>query len=832
AEAAHAAAREALAAQEAPLLLRLDKLQQAQALAAELARQREALGALSAREAQAAASLAAAQEQLKREQELRDKAVKRQAELKAELKQAEVPDAERERLAEALQEKRALEQWRRQLDEQRAELAKHERELAQLREEQGAAGERERQWGMQLAGWLQEVSAAYAAAKEQERQLRRAENAIPLLLAERKAKGREAELQAMAAALTAQLVPGDPCPVCGSEHHPGTLALHEAAAGDASAASVAELERLQAEARQRQLAVSQLLLGLSGIVQQWKPLASQLQSREWLAEAAAAILSWDEAPEAGPEVMGGADELELRSFEASEVSEESVAAAIDQAHSRIRAMNTDYQSMQRKLQELLRLRADIDRIAGEQQSRQQALHTLLAGVERKTAGLQETVSELTEQWNRKFAGIAYAEVETAAGQLKLQLAKAEDVRQRLEKSVGFIEEKLALIGQIQEQLSGFDRQAVQLRTELKNMTQQVDEKSAKLREWAGGEDVGQQLTAAAGQLERLRAAHEQTKRSFEEAQASGQRTGQVYAAAAQSVQTATEQAAYAEEEWSRQAEAHGFASVEQVQAALLGDEVKRKWASEVEDYGKQEHQLEARRRQLTEELDGRSITDEQWNLLEEELAGRKRQDEAALQARAKAERDLESLKAKHERWNELESKRAARQSELELLGKLQSVLRGNAFVEFLAEEQLMQVSRAASERLGQLTRQKYAIEVDSSGGFIIRDDANGGVRRPVSTLSGGETFLTSLSLALALSAQIQLKGQYPLEFFFLDEGFGTLDQDLLETVIVALEKLHMDKLTVGVISHVPELRARLPRRLVVQPAEPGGKGSSVFLETL
>jgi len=218
--------------------------------------------------------------------------------------------------------------------------------------------------------------------------------------------------------------------------------------------------------------------------------------------------------------------------------------------------------------------------------------------------------------------------------------------------------------------------------------------------------------------------------------------------------------------------------------------------------------------------------------MESELAECKRLDEAALQAKAKAERDWESIQAKHARWSELEARRLVKQSELTLLSKLQSVLRGNAFVEFLAEEQLMQVSRAASERLGQLTRQKYAIEVDSSGGFIIRDDSNGGVKRPVSTLSGGETFLTSLSLALALSAQIQLKGQYPLEFFFLDEGFGTLDQDLLETVIVALEKLHYDKLTVGVISHVPELRARLPRRLVVQPAEPGGKGSSVYLETL
>jgi exonuclease SbcC len=144
----------------------------------------------------------------------------------------------------------------------------------------------------------------------------------------------------------------------------------------------------------------------------------------------------------------------------------------------------------------------------------------------------------------------------------------------------------------------------------------------------------------------------------------------------------------------------------------------------------------------------------------------------------------------------------------------------------------MQVCRDASQRLGVLTRQRYALEVDSGGGFLIRDDANGGVKRPVSTLSGGETFLASLALALSLSAQIQLSGEYPLEFFFLDEGFGTLDHDLLDTVVTALENLHTDHLSVGVISHVPELRARLARRLVVEPAEASGRGSRLYLETL
>lgn len=100
-----------------------------------------------------------------------------------------------------------------------------------------------------------------------------------------------------------------------------------------------------------------------------------------------------------------------------------------------------------------------------------------------------------------------------------------------------------------------------------------------------------------------------------------------------------------------------------------------------------------------------------------------------------------------------------------MLAKLQSSLRGNAFVEYVAEEQLMNVSRAASQRLRSLTKQRYALETDSGGGFVVCDDANGGIKRPVSTLSGGETFLTSLALALALSAQIQLRGQYPLQFF-------------------------------------------------------------------
>ncbi|MDL0417928.1 SbcC/MukB-like Walker B domain-containing protein, partial [Clostridioides difficile] len=90
-------------------------------------------------------------------------------------------------------------------------------------------------------------------------------------------------------------------------------------------------------------------------------------------------------------------------------------------------------------------------------------------------------------------------------------------------------------------------------------------------------------------------------------------------------------------------------------------------------------------------------------------------------------------------------------------------------------------------------------------------------------------FLTSLSLALALSSQIQLKGSAPLEFFFLDEGFGSLDSELLEIVIESLERLHSNNLSVGIISHVEELKNRVPVKLLVSSSE-AGIGSKVKIE--
>ncbi|MFT8871735.1 MAG: SMC family ATPase [Sporolactobacillus sp.] len=195
---------------------------------------------------------------------------------------------------------------------------------------------------------------------------------------------------------------------------------------------------------------------------------------------------------------------------------------------------------------------------------------------------------------------------------------------------------------------------------------------------------------------------------------------------------------------------------------------------------------------------------------------------------------LADLKERMAAFQQIDQEKKRIEKQAGAFEKLQRVFRGNAFVEYVAARQLRQVCIAASARLDRLTHGRYALELESenAGGFAIRDDGNGGACRAVSSLSGGETFLVSLALALSLSEQIQLSGSVPLQFFFLDEGFGTLDPQLLDTVVTALEKLHMHRLTIGVISHVPELRERLPRRLIVDPAEPSGKGSRIHLDIL
>jgi exonuclease SbcC len=149
---------------------------------------------------------------------------------------------------------------------------------------------------------------------------------------------------------------------------------------------------------------------------------------------------------------------------------------------------------------------------------------------------------------------------------------------------------------------------------------------------------------------------------------------------------------------------------------------------------------------------------------------------------------------------------------------------------YVLSERLRQVVAAANERLSRMTGQRYSLEHtddrgagEQRGGLSlrVRDDWNGVPRDPA-TLSGGETFVVSLALALGLADTVAHEaGGTDIDTLFIDEGFGSLDSDTLEDVMDTLDTLRDGGRVVGLVSHVPELRSRITTQLEVVKGRTG-----------
>ncbi|WP_328530842.1 SMC family ATPase [Nocardioides sp. NBC_00368] len=149
---------------------------------------------------------------------------------------------------------------------------------------------------------------------------------------------------------------------------------------------------------------------------------------------------------------------------------------------------------------------------------------------------------------------------------------------------------------------------------------------------------------------------------------------------------------------------------------------------------------------------------------------------------------------------------------------------------YVVAYRLTQVVAAANERLAKMSDQRYALEHSAAKGagdrrgglaLMVRDDWSGESRDPA-TLSGGETFVVSLALALGLADVIMNEaGGQMLDTLFVDEGFGSLDADTLDDVLDVLDTLREGGRIIGVVSHVTEMRERIPTQLAVTKGREG-----------
>lgn len=275
-------------------------------------------------------------------------------------------------------------------------------------------------------------------------------------------------------------------------------------------------------------------------------------------------------------------------------------------------------------------------------------------------------------------------------------------------------------------------------------------------------------------------------------------------------------------------EKYGFLDSDDVKKYYLKESEKEKLKKEIEDFKINFTKVINILEETEKNIGGRTLNDEQWK----EITNRKKYLEDSITKLNinifDTEKALVNKKENLVKLQEIDIQLVKIGKKLTVAEDIYTKLRTKDFVSFLVDKKLKNVVAMASQRLNKISNGRYQLTSDESSNFYVVDFFNEGKRRRTATLSGGETFVVSLCLALALSKQLQLKGKRPLEFFFLDEGFGSLDSKLLDKVMDSIENIrNEEKIKIGIITHLEELKLRVLKRIQVEKAIPGERGSRI-----
>lgn len=276
-----------------------------------------------------------------------------------------------------------------------------------------------------------------------------------------------------------------------------------------------------------------------------------------------------------------------------------------------------------------------------------------------------------------------------------------------------------------------------------------------------------------------------------------------------------------------------FLSYEDYKQALMSDETLKIQEEKVSAFQKKRHLAISRQADLTEKL-----KDKQKPNIDqlESIMKEKQQILAQLEEKTMRQRELVS-KRKELIENYQKSIQAVEQAEVNYadIGLLSDAARGKnarriTFERYILAMFLDTIINRANHRLSKMTSGRFELhrKIEKAKGNVQSGlelevfDEYTGLTRHVKTLSGGESFKTSLALALSLAEVVQeMAGGISLETMFIDEGFGTLDPESLEVAVECLLETQENGRLVGIISHVPELKERISARLEVTATNHG-----------
>jgi DNA repair protein SbcC/Rad50 len=474
----------------------------------------------------------------------------------------------------------------------------------------------------------------------------------------------------------------------------------------------------------------------------------------------------------------------------------------------------------------LKLQTELERLFEEKASRDESLVSLrreAAVLEERISGLEESIrrnglllSQNSELLRTLLEGsgigaddpAAFSKVEQLADEYgeacRQESALDEELRlarTRLEQLEAERKELLPKAERMRSRAAGFASEAADIASTLADITggRPLEVYGAECR--AAAEDAAALLEERRRVLSELRETIASRKGSLETAEQAWTRAaGERQELAGELNQRASEQ---------------GFDTLEELRAASVGNDGELR--DEIDEFDRLEETLLSAIARLEEELGGMEETADPDELesrrveAEEEFAAAQ---QLRYEARARLDRDTGNRTLRQELEHEYEEQ----QREYALWWRLRELIgsaRGDSFRRFAQGLTLDYLIRLANRHLQRFSgRYRLKRESGEELSMQIVDTWQADTLRPVETLSGGETFLASLSLALGLSELAGRKTR--IDSLFLDEGFGSLDAETLETVIAALETLRSAGKLIGIISHVEALKERIPVQIRVQ----------------
>ena len=608
---------------------------------------------------------------------------------------------------------------------------------------------------------------------------------------------------------------GEPCLVCGATEHPYANVVEpenekllqdaETAFADAKTDAQAAQERLQALTTKQ----TQTEQNRRNIIEQIKDCDAKIE--ELRNEIAQLLTEWQE--------------IHPNTYVSSRWAAEQITnadTAIDSLREAEQAHTDALYASQTAAQQLKTSENDIAREKDALQKAKKELQNSTDVLEDLKANMATTEEHFWELVPDTFHGVSPEDAKDQFSDKIEEVAMCKDGLTTTQNQLKLLKTNIGIDQQSFERLQNDHKQ---LQTEIDQWRCDGEAFLNTVRENTGGLETETEINAAIDtlgtDLQTKKNARDAAEQQLQESQKLSTQKQTTYEICEQQLKESDEKFETARKIYFDKLMDAGFDSPEAHDNAFRDEAQLQQLTDRIDAHQNEGQQLALEITELQTRFDENPFEPDALGRIENQLGEIEAQFQDTQQEIGAQQQSINNLKKALKEREDLGAEVAEAEAELERWQRLQETIPANTLRDFALEIMFKQMGSLANEQLKYLTSERYQLKVESIGDLTVVDRWNANEERPVETLSGGESFLTSLALALALSELS--RGRSQLNSLFLDEGFGTLDAETLDIAIAALEGLRMQGRNIFLISHIQELTRRLPVKIEVNKK---GNGSS------